>query len=117
MTEYVDVEMRAAFERLGFTCTVFPNPNGAAGPFLVAERIEDPSLPTILSYGHGDVVLGMEGKWSDDRSPWTLTREGERWYGRGTADNKGQHSINLAALAVVMETRGALGFNCKFLIE
>src|SRR6202034_2257116 len=45
------------------------------------------------------------------------TVEGERWYGRGTADNKGQHSINLAALSLVLEARGRLGFNVKFLIE
>jgi len=116
MREYVDGEMRATFERLGFVCAVLPNPK-TGGPFFVAERIEGESLPTILSYGHGDVVLGMEGKWRGGLSPWTLTRDGDRWYGRGTADNKGQHSINIAALAAVLEMRGKLGFNCKFLIE
>lgn len=50
-------------------------------------------------------------------SPWRLHQEGDRWYGRGTADNKGQHSINLGALAAVLETRGRLGFNLKLLIE
>jgi acetylornithine deacetylase/succinyl-diaminopimelate desuccinylase-like protein len=59
----------------------------------------------------------MEGKWRDGLSPWTLTRDGDRLYGRGTADNKGQHSINITALGAVIETRGRLGFNCKFLIE
>ena len=44
-------------------------------------------------------------------TPWTLTVEG-RWFGRGSADNKGQHSINLAALAAVLAARGGkLGFN------
>jgi len=33
-----------------------------------------------------------------------LTRRGDRLYGRGTADNKGQHSINLAALDCVLKT-------------
>jgi acetylornithine deacetylase/succinyl-diaminopimelate desuccinylase-like protein len=32
--------------------------------------------------------------------------DGERWYGRGTADNKGQHSINIAALTKVIDARG-----------
>ena len=50
-------------------------------------------------------------------TPWRIVVEGERIYGRGTADNKGQHSVNLAALAAVLEERGALGFNCKVLIE
>jgi acetylornithine deacetylase/succinyl-diaminopimelate desuccinylase-like protein len=40
-----------------------------------------------------------------------------RWFGRGTADNKGQHSINLAALDRVLAARGRLGFNVKLLIE
>ena len=44
--------------------------------------------------------------------------EGDRWYGRGTADNKGQHSINLAALGAVIQARdGKLGFNAKVLVE
>jgi acetylornithine deacetylase/succinyl-diaminopimelate desuccinylase-like protein len=43
---------------------------------------------------------------------------GNRVYGRGTADNKGQHSINMAALRAVREARGGkLGFNVKFIIE
>ncbi len=40
-----------------------------------------------------------------------------RWYGRGTADNKGQHTINLAALGQVLAARGRLGFNAKLLLE
>jgi acetylornithine deacetylase/succinyl-diaminopimelate desuccinylase-like protein len=51
-------------------------------------------------------------------TPWQLVCEGDRWYGRGTADNKGQHSINLAALEQVLAVRGGqLGFNVKWLIE
>src|SRR5258705_13181659 len=60
----------------------------------------------------------MEGEWRDNLDPWKTTTKGERVYGRGTADNKGQHSINLAALRAVRETRGGkLGFNVKFIIE
>jgi len=43
--------------------------------------------------------------------------EGDRIYGRGTADNKGQHTINIAALASVIDERGSLGFNSTILIE
>src|SRR5262249_57734534 len=50
-------------------------------------------------------------------SPWSGVIEGERIHGRGTADNKGQHSVNIAALAAVIRERGWLGFNVKFLIE
>ena len=73
----------------------------AAGPPVpVAERIED-RLPTVLIYGHGDTVRGLDGQWRKGLAPWSLALEGERIYGRGTADNKGQHSINFAALAAV----------------
>ena len=49
--------------------------------------------------------------------PWELVETDGRYYGRGTADNKGQHTINLAALGAVLATRGRLGFNLKWLIE
>jgi acetylornithine deacetylase/succinyl-diaminopimelate desuccinylase-like protein len=50
--------------------------------------------------------------------PWTLTEEGDRWYGRGSADNKGQHALNLSALeAVLSERGGSLGFNLKLVLE
>ena len=115
---YLDGEIGPALEALGFTCTVHPNPEVGAPPLLTAERIEDPALPTVLFYGHGDVVRGHEGQWAEGRDPWTLTAAGERWYGRGAADNKAQHSINLAALASVIAGRGGrLGFNAKWLVE
>jgi acetylornithine deacetylase/succinyl-diaminopimelate desuccinylase-like protein len=114
---YLDGEMRPSLEALGFTCAKFANPKAGAGPIMVAERIEDAALPTCLTYGHGDVALGIEAQWRAGLSPWTVMVEGDRVYGRGTADNKGQHSINLAALGAVLKTRGALGFNIKIIIE
>jgi acetylornithine deacetylase/succinyl-diaminopimelate desuccinylase-like protein len=117
LERYLRAEMQPSFERLGFRCRLLPNPASGRGPFLIAERIEDPALATVLTYGHGDVIRGQEASWRAGLDPWTLTREGDRLYGRGTADNKGQHSINLAAVAAVLETRGKLGFNLKALIE
>ena len=114
---YLDTEMRPCLAALGFDCELLANPLAKGGPFLFAERIEDPALVTVFSYGHGDVIGGQEGQWRAGLDPWTLTREGERIYGRGTADNKGQHSINLAALAAVIKARGRLGFNLRLLIE
>ena len=113
---YVHDEMMPAFEAMGFTCKILEHPR-AKGPFLLAERIEEPGALTIFGYGHGDTVLGMEGRWRDAMSPWTLTEQDGRWYGRGVADNKGQHSVNMAAMAAVLRTRGKLGFNARYLIE
>ena len=116
LARYLDEEMRPAFEAMGFACRTLTHPKAKA-PFLFAERIEDPALPTVFGYGHGDVIRGLEPEWKDGLSPWTLTEAQARWYGRGIADNKGQHSVNLQALANVLETRGRLGFNAKYLIE
>ncbi len=102
---------------LGFSCAVHPNSVSGAGPFLIAERSEDAVHPTVLIYGHGDVIRAQHGQWREGLHPFKLIEEGDRLYGRGTADNKAQHLINLTALDAVLRTRGALGFNCRVLIE
>ena len=114
---YLVEDLTPAFADLDFTTRLIESPTGK-GPYLLASYHEDASLPTVLTYGHGDVVDGMEGEWRDNLDPWRTTTRGERVYGRGTADNKGQHSINLSALSAVREARGGkLGFNAKFIIE
>ena len=116
--QYLDEEIVPALEGLGFGCEVFENPEPGGGPLLIARRIEDPALPTVLTYGHGDVVNGQRGKWREGLDPWQLVVEGDRWYGRGSADNKGQHGINFAALAAVIAQRqGRLGYNVSVLFE
>lgn len=116
LATYLSAEMQPAFEAMGFRCETLTH-DKARAPFLYAERIEDPALPTVFGYGHGDVIRGLEPEWHEGLSPWTLTERDGRWYGRGIADNKGQHSINMEALRLVLETRGKLGFNVKYLIE
>ncbi|PLZ04331.1 hypothetical protein CY652_01270 [Burkholderia sp. WAC0059] len=114
---YLTDEMAPSLARLRFVSRIYDNPVEGAGPLLIAHRHESDALPTVLIYGHGDVVRGYDDQWRTGLSPWRVTVDGERWYGRGTADNKGQHSINFAALASVLETRGSLGFNAKVLVE
>ena len=115
---YLDEEMTPAFARLGFTTRIYDNPLPGQGPVLLATRIEDAKLPTVLGYGHGDVIRGLEDQWTKGKGPWVTARDGDRLYGRGTADNKGQHTLNMAALdAVRAERGGKLGFNAKFIIE
>ena len=118
LAEYLEDEMSGSLERMGFTCSVHPNPAPNRGPFLIGHRMEDPALPTVFTYGHADVIRGQDASWREGLGPWKITVEGERIYGRGTADNKGQHTINLAALDTVMRARGGkLGFNLKVLLE
>lgn len=114
---YLQDELTPTLSALGFSSEVFDNPDPSGGPFLIARRHEGDHLPTVMSYGHGDVVRGYDDQWHAGLSPWQLIEQGDRWYGRGTADNKGQHTINLAALASVLDVRGALNFNMVLLVE
>jgi acetylornithine deacetylase/succinyl-diaminopimelate desuccinylase-like protein len=118
---YLRDEIAPSLAALGFTSQLHSNPEPPYGPLLVAQRMESDALPTVLVYGHGDVIRGQDKSWTKGAGPWTLAADGERLYGRGTADNKGQHSINIAALAQVLAVRQAagqgLGFNVKWLIE
>jgi acetylornithine deacetylase/succinyl-diaminopimelate desuccinylase-like protein len=104
--------------RMGFKATIHPNPREGFGPIMVAERIEDPSYRTVLTYGHGDTVRGLDDQWDEGLKPWEMKEVGDRWYGRGTADNKGQHATHLTALEHVLAARGGkLGFNLKLVLE
>ncbi len=115
---YLEAEIAPALAKLGFHSRIVDNPLHEGAPFLIATRHEGDHLPTVLTYGHGDVVRGYDDQWRPGLEPWDVTLDGDRWYGRGTADNKGQHSINLAALGAVIQTRGGkLGYNIKVIFE
>lgn len=117
LDRYLRFELAPSLEDLGFTWTVYENAAEHGGPFLVAHRHEADDLPTVMSYGHADVVLGYDDQWNDGLDPWSVVVDGDKWYGRGTADNKGQHTINMAAMRSVLNQRGHLGFNTVFLFE
>ncbi len=118
LMRYLVEEMDPLLTSLGCETKIFENTDPRGGPFIVGTRIEDPSYETVLTYGHGDVIRAQTDQWREGLSPFTLVVEGERAYGRGTADNKGQHLINLAAIREVLKARGGkLGFNLKVVIE
>ncbi|OYV36215.1 MAG: hypothetical protein B7Z80_16255, partial [Rhodospirillales bacterium 20-64-7] len=115
---YLKDAIRPWLDRMGFSVEIHPNPVPGFGPILLAERLEGPNRPTILTYGHGDTVRGLDDQWRAGLTPWQLTVEGDRWYARGAADNKGQHALNLTALETVLTERGGmLGFNLKLVLE
>jgi len=115
---YLDSEMAPTLRRLGFETRIVPNPDGVDAPVLLASREEGKQLPTVVTYGHGDVVRGYDDQWRAGLEPWRIVVEGDRWYGRGIADNKGQHSVNLASLEAVLAARGGdLGFNLRVIFE
>ena len=115
---YLAEQVVPLVQRMGFTGGTRENPVSPRHPFLVAHRVEDPGLPTVLVYGHGDVQPAHAPQWRADLDPWQLTVEGDRWYGRGVADNKGQHLVNLEALEQVIAVRGGrLGYNVTVLLD
>lgn len=117
LDQYLRQMIRPLLINMGFEVDLHQNPIVGAPPLLLANRLENPDLPTILIYGHGDVTHGQDDAWDAGLSPFaTVTRDG-LLFGRGTADNKGQHLINLMALKTLIDLRGSLGFNAKVLIE
>lgn len=115
---YLDEALIPAFAAMGFETVVLDNPVAGQAPALVARRHEGDDLPTVLGYGHGDVIVGQDDRWTKGDGPWSVARDGDRLYGRGTADNKAQHTINMAALAAVIDANGGrLGFNATYLVE
>ena len=87
----------------------------AGYPIVYGEKIIDPSLPTVLVYGHYDVQP------ADPVSLWTnppfepVVRDG-KIYARGSADDKGQMFMHIKAFEMML-AEGDLACNIKFMIE
>ncbi len=107
--EYVLGKLREA----GFTGEIHPT---SRHPVVYGERIEDPSIPTVLIYGHYDVQppdpLDL---WESD--PFEPTVRDGYVYARGAHDNKGQNFCHLKAMEIYQQVRGRLPMNVKFMIE
>ena len=99
-TEYAVALMRDC----GLTPTVVPT---GGRPAVVGHAPGSAAGPHVLVYGHYDVQpAGPPAEWHSP--PFTATVRDGRLYGRGTADNKGQHLAHLIALRTLRELRGGL---------
>jgi len=84
-------------------------------PIVYAERMVDPKLPTVLTYGHYDVQP------PDPLDLWTsgpfdpVVCDG-KIYARGACDDKGQVMMHVKALECMVQTQ-SLPCNVKFMIE
>lgn len=102
-----------AMQAAGLTTEIIPT---KGHPIVFGERIQDPSLPTILVYGHYDVQP------PDPLDLWTTPafepqiRDG-KLFARGATDDKGQVLTHLKALEAWIAVRKQLPVNIKFLIE
>ena len=72
-------------------------------PIVYGEKIKDPSLPTVLVYGHYDVQPPDPYElW--DSPPFEPVVKNEKVYARGSADDKGQMYMHLKAFEAMMKT-------------
>jgi acetylornithine deacetylase/succinyl-diaminopimelate desuccinylase-like protein len=87
----------------------------AGHPIVYAEKIVDPSLPTVLVYGHYDVQPADPYElW--DSEPFNPVVKNGKIVARGSADDKGQMYIHVKAFEI-MEKHGGTPCNVKFMIE
>jgi len=84
-------------------------------PVVYGEKMIDPTLPTVLIYGHYDVQPADPYElW--DSPPFEPVIKNERIYARGACDDKGQFHMHIKALETMVAT-GTLTCNVKIMIE
>jgi acetylornithine deacetylase/succinyl-diaminopimelate desuccinylase-like protein len=85
-------------------------------PAVYAELLADPTLPTVLVYGHHDVQpVDPVDEW--ERAPFEALERDGLMLGRGTADDKGHIVMHLEALRGYLQARGSLPINLKLIAE
>ena len=87
----------------------------SASPVVFAEKILDTSYPTVLVYGHYD-VMPVEPLELWKTSPFEPVIENDILYARGADDDKGQSFLQLKAFEYALK-EGLLRCNVKFIIE
>jgi acetylornithine deacetylase/succinyl-diaminopimelate desuccinylase-like protein len=87
----------------------------AGHPVVYAEKIVDPSKPTVLVYGHYDVQPPEPLElWHS--GPFDPVIKDGKVYARGSADDKGQFYMHVKAMEIMSRTN-SMDTNIKFLIE
>jgi acetylornithine deacetylase/succinyl-diaminopimelate desuccinylase-like protein len=85
-------------------------------PYVYGDWLHAPGAPTVLVYGHHDVVPpGPEDEWTSP--PFLPVERKGRLYGRGTADDKGGFLAWVAAASAYLGVTGRLPVNLKLVIE
>lgn len=84
-------------------------------PVVVAEKIIDPSKPTVLVYGHYDVQPADPlNLWHS--GPFEPVIKDDKIFARGACDDKGQFYMHIKAFETMVATN-TLETNIKFIIE
>lgn len=88
----------------------------AGHPVVYAESVKDPSLPTLLVYGHYDVQPPDPLELWDSPPFEPVVKDGVL-YARGSCDDKGQLFMHLKAAESYLRTGGALPLSVKYIFE
>jgi acetylornithine deacetylase/succinyl-diaminopimelate desuccinylase-like protein len=89
--------VRGRFADLGFADAHLAETADGSLAVIGSRRCADSEAPTVLLYAHYDVQPPLdEAAWHTP--PFQLTEVDGRWYGRGTADCKGNILMHLTAL-------------------
>ncbi|MFT4537372.1 MAG: acetylornithine deacetylase/succinyl-diaminopimelate desuccinylase-like protein [Saprospiraceae bacterium] len=84
-------------------------------PIVYAEKLIDPSKPTVLVYGHYDVQPADPYElW--DSPPFEPVIKNDKIYARGACDDKGQMYMHIKSFEAMM-AENELPCNVKFMIE
>src|SRR6476469_7240303 len=106
--------LKKRLEGWGFAVEVHPT---TSHPILYAETGPKDAKFTWLLYGHYDVYPADEKQEGWRTRPFEPVVEGDRVWGRGTGDNKGQHLAMLNAIALYRELHGELPIRVKVILE
>ncbi|MGB0845058.1 MAG: M20/M25/M40 family metallo-hydrolase, partial [Alphaproteobacteria bacterium] len=105
--------LAADLASMGFDARTIP---AVGKPYVYAEAIRDPDLPTVLFYGHYDVqpVDPLE-LWDTD--PFVAKLDDGKIVARGSSDDKGQVMTFVEACRAWFQEDGQLPINVKVIIE
>ena len=107
----MDPDCAADIVRCGETAAQYLRELGAevecvatpGNPVVFGSLVVDPQYPTVTVYNHMDVQPADASEWH--KAPFTFFKDGDRYEGRGTTDDKGP------ALTAMLAVRYALAHN------
>jgi acetylornithine deacetylase/succinyl-diaminopimelate desuccinylase-like protein len=82
-------------------------------PMVVGRVTRDPSFPTVTIYNHLDVQPAEAAEWRTP--PFKFTRDGDRYFARGSTDDKGPALAALYGARLALKTDARV--NIQFLWE
>ncbi|SES42067.1 dipeptidase [Actinokineospora terrae] len=105
--------VRARFAEPGFTDARTITTADGSDAVVGSRPCADPEAPTVLLYAHYDVQPPLdEAAWRTP--PFQLSEVDGRWYGRGSADCKGNIIMHLTALRALA---GDIPVHLKLVVE